>query len=212
MLLAACSIQLGGSGQNADPIVGSGKPATESRQVSDFSSISVTGNGMLYVELGETPSLTITADDNILPRLTSRVKNGKLIITPEDKTPLQSKVNIEFRVTLQELTGLEAFGNIGINASGVDADNLTVHLNGNSNATLYGQAARQDVTVNGNSFYYGQDLSGQEAEIKLDGNSLGVVNVSDTLDADVSGNSVLEFMGTPKVTRKTDGNGEIRPR
>ena len=52
---------------------GSGKVETETRQVSGFTAIDLTGTGEVTIEQGETESLTIEADDNVLPALTSKV-------------------------------------------------------------------------------------------------------------------------------------------
>ena len=69
LLLTACSVlPLSGQGDQ-DVIVGSGKSVTETRRVGEFSSISVNGSASLFVQQGDSPSLTITADDNILPLL-----------------------------------------------------------------------------------------------------------------------------------------------
>jgi hypothetical protein len=212
LFLAACSLfQLGAQNQE-EKIPGSGKAAIESRQVGDFSSVSVSGNGTLYIEQGSAPSLTITADDNLLPLLESRINGGKLILGPKEGTLLEEKVPIEYRVTLQDLKGLEGNGNIAIQAPQVNTDNLVMRVEGNSTATLSGSATRQEVTLTGNSYYNGQDLAGQEGKFNVGGNSTAVVNVSGQLDAEVSGNSTLEYIGSPEITRKVEGSGQVRQR
>src|SRR5262245_51971625 len=55
---------------------GSGNAITESRNVSDFNSVRLMGSGQLTIDVTGTESLTIKADDNLLPYLTSEV-NGK---------------------------------------------------------------------------------------------------------------------------------------
>src|SRR5262245_44045700 len=51
---------------------GSGTPKTETRAVKDFTAISFSGVGKVIIEQTGTESLSVTADDNILPLLESR--------------------------------------------------------------------------------------------------------------------------------------------
>ena len=59
---------------SSDRVVGSGTAATESRSVSDFRGVSVSGVGQVILENTGTESLTITAEDNIMPLLESEVR------------------------------------------------------------------------------------------------------------------------------------------
>ncbi len=78
------------SASNNDRVVGSGTVVTASRSVSDFHGVSVSGVGQLVLENAGTESLTITADDNILPLLESEVRNGVLMLGPRPNTNLSS--------------------------------------------------------------------------------------------------------------------------
>ena len=50
---------------------GSGQLAAEARQVSGFTKVELTGVGELTIEQTGAESLTISAEDNLLPQLTS---------------------------------------------------------------------------------------------------------------------------------------------
>src|SRR5262249_20664375 len=61
-------------------VIGSGKAQTISRPVAGFTQISLEGQGALTIQQTGTDSLTIEADDNILPLLTSEVSNDRLTL------------------------------------------------------------------------------------------------------------------------------------
>src|SRR5262245_22473488 len=63
-----------------DSIHGSRNIKTEARTVNGVDRVEVSGNAKLLIEQGETESLTITADDNLLQYLTSDVEGSKLIL------------------------------------------------------------------------------------------------------------------------------------
>ena len=59
---------------------GSGKVVTETRQVSGFDRVALSGIGNLTITQGDKESLKIEAEDNILPRIETTVQNRTLII------------------------------------------------------------------------------------------------------------------------------------
>jgi hypothetical protein len=69
-------------------IVGSGVIVTEPREVEDFTGVVLNGVGEVEIRHGNTESLSITADDNILAHLTSEVRNGRLFLGTEPGPPL----------------------------------------------------------------------------------------------------------------------------
>ena len=71
LLLAACD----GGDQG-----GSGKVITEERDVSGFDRVHLTGSGVAEIIQGETESLVIEAEDNIMSSIESKVENGTLTL------------------------------------------------------------------------------------------------------------------------------------
>jgi hypothetical protein len=71
MLLAGCMFP---------EVQGSGNVVSETRTVSGFNSVELSGDGKLEIEQTGTESLTVTADDNILKLLKSEVSAGRLVL------------------------------------------------------------------------------------------------------------------------------------
>ncbi|MGB5817698.1 MAG: hypothetical protein WBI27_21110, partial [Thermoanaerobaculia bacterium] len=72
-LLACNSGGKGGGNSITGPgaiVVGSGVTVTETRAVSGISGVSISGVGLLIIEQTGSESLTVTAEENILPLLT----------------------------------------------------------------------------------------------------------------------------------------------
>src|SRR4030095_14010684 len=61
-------------------VKGSGIARQESRQVHDFSEMSLSGSGEVFIEQTGKESLTIEADDNLLPYLETEVQGGALTL------------------------------------------------------------------------------------------------------------------------------------
>jgi hypothetical protein len=109
LLVTACSLTRG-----------SGQLATESREVSGFAKVELSGTGELTIKKTGTESLTISAEDNLLPRLTSEVSNGTLILGAKPNTSILPTKPITYSVTVKELTGRAVSGSGGIQAPNHD--------------------------------------------------------------------------------------------
>ena len=89
---------------------GSGNVVTESRALGPFHAVSFSGIGHLVLEQTGSPSLTITAEDNIQPLLVSEVVDGRLTLGVAPNTNLGRVQQIEFRLTTPPLDELSSNG------------------------------------------------------------------------------------------------------
>ena len=194
--LAGCGLgALTGGG-----ITGSGNLKTEVRQVSNFSQVDFSAVGTLTIEQTGIEGLSITADDNILPILTSDVSNGVLHLGAKDNQNYNPKTPITYLLSVKTLTGLTLSGAGATQASNLDTQTMTVTMSGAGSATLHGKANDQQVTVSGVGSYDGSDFATKTAKVTVSGVGSAIINASDTLDATVSGVGNVEYIGNPKVT------------
>ncbi len=85
LVLASIALAFLSSGSHpatAQEVVrGSGTVASQVRNVRNFHAISLHTSGRLIIEETGTESLTIEAEDNLLPYLTSEVRDHRLILS-----------------------------------------------------------------------------------------------------------------------------------
>lgn len=201
LLLAACTT-----------IRGSGTLKTESRPVSTFTAVDLSGSGHLTIEQTGTESLTIEAEDNILPLLTSDVSNGTLRLGEKDTTNILTSKTINYRLTVRDLNNLTVSGSGDVTAPSLTASTLTVRLSGSGSMTLGGTADTQAVTISGSGRYDAAKLASKSVSIDISGSGIAVVMPSDTLNATIGGNGSLEYIGNPTVTQNISGSGRISKR
>ncbi|HEY9468078.1 MAG TPA: DUF2807 domain-containing protein [Propionibacteriaceae bacterium] len=99
LLLAGCTI-----------IRGSGQVSSESRQVSGFTKVELSGSGELKIEQTGTESLTISAEDNVLPKISSEVSGRTLILGSKSNAKIIPTKPISYSLTVKDLTGLAVSG------------------------------------------------------------------------------------------------------
>ncbi len=193
---------------DGDTVVGSGVVASEEREVGAFHGVVASGVGRIEIRHGAIESLRVTADDNILPLLTSEVSNGLLILGTEG--PFRNDQDIVFEVTVRELDSLTLAGVLGVEITDLDTARFDVEIGGVSQVTVAGRADHQTVTVAGVSRYDARELASRTVSIDLSGPSSAVVRVSDQLSGSCRGGATLEYIGNPTVNVATDLLSTVR--
>jgi hypothetical protein len=213
-------------------IQGLGNMVTEDRPVSDFNRVSLTGVGEMIITQGEEESLTVEADDNLMPYIKTKVEKGTLILgfTDEIKNKhIRPGKRIKFNLSVADITGLDISGAGDVNVTSLDTDRLeivvggagdvsirsltaeglVVHLNGAGNVELAGQVAEQDVEINGFGAYQAAKLESQTAIVQVNGAGSATLWATDTLDVRIPGAGNVTYHGNPDVTKKITGVGTI---
>ena len=190
---------------------GSGNVTTETRSVSGFSEVALSGAGNLTIRQTGSESLTIEAEDNVIPYIDTTVENNRLTITTRNNIPTPTQP-INYELTVKDLSALQLLGAGTIDASGLSINSLNATASGAGYMKVAGQVNSQDVTVLGAGNYQAPDLQSKQAKINISGAGNAVVNVSEKLDASISGAGSVEYIGNPTVNRNVTGVGSIRRR
>ncbi len=210
-------------------IQGSGDVITESRDVSGFDSVSLTGIGRVIITQGDEESLTIEADDNLFEYITSEVKSGTLELGFTDNVRIDSTSSITFTVGVKELTGLDSTGTGSIEIGELGADNLNISTSGtgsisigtltatdlvaNAEGTgdikLAGNVETQEIMRVGTGDYDAADLESRIAKVEATGTGNVVIWVLDALDVEITGTSEVSYYGSPNVTQNITGPGSL---
>jgi hypothetical protein len=231
-MLCALSMALLVSACGFGIIQGSGNIQSETRDVSDFTGVDFAGSGEVNIVQGETEGLTIEADDNLLPYITSTVLRGTLRIGFDNRGALQiprPSRPIRYTVNVRNLNALEMSGagevyaeqltadSLAVTQSGagkMTVDNLTVdelavELSGAGNVILSGRATDQTVELSGFGSYEAGNLQSQRANIELSGAGSATVWVQEMLNAELSGAGSVRYYGSPQINSETSGLGSV---
>lgn len=206
-VLSACNV-----------VRGSGDVISESREVSGFDSVDLSGAGDVIITQGEGESLTIETDDNIMEYITSEVRGGTLYLGTEELTNVMP-TRLVFTLGVDELNAVDVSGSgsieaasietdsleLGISGSGsVDVDSLTadelnVSISGSGDVRLAGETPEQDIDISGSGQYEAGDLLSESVVVSISGSGEATIWTTSSLDADVSGSGTVNYYGTPTV-------------
>ena len=134
--LSACTINGHTITISTDRIEGSGKIVTEEREISGVTKVDLQTVGNLTIELGDEESLTISADDNIMPYITSDVFNHTLEIGMKPNLSLNPSNSIEYKLVVKDLSSITLSGFGNITADDLLSEDIEIKLSGSGNLTL----------------------------------------------------------------------------
>jgi hypothetical protein len=181
----------------------------ESRDVSGFEEVELRGAGNLSIEQTGSESLTVEAEEDVLPRLKTEVVNDRLIIGPKPDTTIHTTAPINYKLTVEALDALEVSGSGDVEAEGIKTDRLAVTIGGAGKLMIGGEAEEQDIDISGSGAYWAEGLDSKVVKIGVSGSGSAIVNASEELDANVSGAGSVEYVGDPTVEQNTSVAGRV---
>jgi hypothetical protein len=184
---------------SCNSVRGSGHPKAESRTVASFQQVQISGGFTATVVVGAASSLTITADDNLLPIITSTVDHGQLQIRTSRSISTVTPVNIQ--ITTPVLTAVDVSGGVTITATNVAAPAFEVHASGGCVVTVGGRASQFTATLSGGVQLSADGLITERARIDGSGGVRAAVFASQSIDGSFSGGGMLDVRGNPVVRR-----------
>lgn len=233
LFLSACSVpdvMVGGVGRT---VTGSGNLVTLEQTNQDFSRIEFSHAFQADVTQGDTYSVVITIDDNLVQDLQVSQNGDTLKIGFQPGLLTLRNATMRARVTMPELTGVVGSGasqirldgfesgkNLSVEVSGastlrgnIDAGNLDAEVSGASRLELAGQGRDGRINVSGASQANLANFALQDVQVEVSGASRAEVNASGRLDAEASGASMVHYSGNPTMGRiQTSGAGNVRAR
>ncbi|MEE9582459.1 MAG: head GIN domain-containing protein [Acidimicrobiia bacterium] len=205
LFVTACS----GDGDD-DAIRGSGTLIIETRTVGGFDQISLEGFGEVIVEVGPAESLTIKAEDNVMPYLVTETDGRTLEIKVKDGTSFRGIEGPVYTITLPDLVTVSISGSGNVTAIGVDTDSFEVSIAGSGNVDFAGSVDALTVSIAGSGDFRGEELVAAEAAVSIGGSGSVLVNATDNLDVTIGGSGDVTYLGSPTLTMSIGGSGTVK--
>ena len=215
-------------------LVGSGNIETQEKPLTGFDRVEASHVFQVEINQGEDFSVVVRIDDEV-SEFVQVAKQGntlKLGLKP-DRTYTFQNVTLEATITMPELTGVSLSGashaqvagfkstrDLNLDVSGtssvagdIEAGAVTCELSGASTINLEGSASDLVVNASGGSIVKLSEFPTANADIEASGASTVTVNVSGTINANVSGASRVYYLGNPTLgIVDTSGAASIGPK
>jgi len=211
-LFIVCLLLQGGisSCSATDCVEGNGHVVEQVRQITGIQSVEVSGAFEVLLTVGAEESLVVSADENLLPFLTTTTQGEELSISTSRS--VCSENPMEIRLSVRQLTSVRSDGASDFKITGVDGQILRLYFSGASDISVVGDVDSFTVVLSGASDLDAAGLRAGRAKVTISGSAEARVNVKDSLDAEITGVGDIYFLGNPTITIKDQsGLGEVLP-
>ena len=208
MALSLLACQVGGIALGDRKTVrGSGNVVEETRAVSGVTGVNLATIGHLTIELGDTESLRIEAEDNLMEYIETDGRSGKLRIRTQDRVDLRSTRPVNYYLTVTNLDTIEISSVGDIEAPDLKAERFSITVASTGDLDM-GDLEADTLTVRISS-------SGNVTLGVLNGDTLEV-NIGSTGDLDIAGGKVktqiVKISSTGKYTAQDLASDEAEVR
>jgi hypothetical protein len=223
--LASCLMLIG----MVNVCTAGGNVTSQSRNVEPFTGIKLTNSANVYVTKGDVQSVKIEAEQKAITKITTTVKDGKLIIGNDGN--LNTDKEIKITITVKELcsASISGSGNIEstttfnckefsahIAGSGnikmlIDASTLDASVSGSGNIVLSGKATKSKVHISGSGLVDLRSVTTADASVSISGSGDCKINATDNLESKITGSGNVLYVKEPvHHTEKSTGSGEVK--
>ncbi len=192
--ILACSVNFGNT-VSVNTIRGSGTLVSESREVSNFSSVELAMTGTLRITLGDKDSLTIQAEDNLMGSIQTGVSFGRLVIKTSQGTDLQPTKPITYDLTVSKLSEIIITSDGDIETENLKSSSFSIVVSSSGNLTISGL-----------------ECSSLQAKISSSGNITIGNLTTDSISVTISSSGNLAIQGGQAQTQNIhiSSSGEYR--
>ena len=190
-------------------IQGSGNIISESRELNNFTSITLLGSIDVNIKTSESNNCVVVADDNLIPYIKTEVVNNKLNISLNESYSSEDKLVVNINTPNYDEVSLSGSGNINI--LDFKNNNLSLNISGSGNMTGNGEVETLVVKINGSGNLMSKEIKSKSATIIINGSGDGEVFASDSISAKINGSGNIEYFGNPEnVDSIINGSGDIK--
>ena len=115
---------------------------SESRKAKGFNAVSLGGIGTVRLEVTGTESLTVEAEDNLLPLLVTTVENGTLKVGLAPNVNVSPTRPVIFHVTAGRVDAVSVSGSGDLEAGELKAEQFTARVSGSGSVKIAAVDAR----------------------------------------------------------------------
>jgi hypothetical protein len=186
-----------GEGGDKNVIKGNGNIKTETRKLEEFKAIKISGAFDVVAIKGDSPSIKITCDSNLIPHILSKVLKEELSIMPDRPISCKNKVKIELCVS-GGASRVDLSGACALMFKDIATGGFTLNLDGVSSATISGKADVFESNIAGACSLKADELKAKVTSVSISGTGKADVFASEKLTANISGIGVVNYYGNPK--------------
>jgi hypothetical protein len=189
-------------------IQGQGTVTTEDRTTDVFEHLSVGAGIRVDVTEGATVSVTLAAQPNLLPLISTRVTDGQLVVNVASPG-FSTAEPVTLTVVAPDLRSMTLSGGATGTLATTTTGTLTLDVSGGAVLEATGTAQALALTVSGGAQAHLGGLEAEAATVTASGGAQAELNVVSELSGDVKAGATVRLTRQPASVDVTTGGGGI---
>jgi hypothetical protein len=211
-------------------IKGSGSLQKQTREVGSFNGLALNVPGHVELRIGNTDSITIEADDNILPLIDTVVENGTLRIRPAKRNSNFYATTLNIVIQARRVERISVGGSGSIDASGlrgdrlrfdvggsgsidardIDSSSVAINIGGSGGFKASGKTDQLTASIGGSGSIQTSRLAARDVQVSIGGSGEAQVWAKDDLNISIGGSGEVSYYGDPRVSRNMRRPDSVR--
>jgi hypothetical protein len=205
---------------------------TENRPVGEFHAISLDGVGTVNFTQDDATTLTVEAEPEALPLITTEVRDGTVHIQTKVLTvkaihlkrpPVYSITSpnldqVDLRGAGRALIGRLKADQLAVSVDGAGDVRLTnqtlgacrIKIAGAGNIKAAGIATTQQIDITGTGNFSGAQFVGETVKVNIAGAGRAKVHATEDLAVDIGGIGSVTYIGEPRIRPNVQGLGRVK--
>ncbi|HEX8614665.1 MAG TPA: head GIN domain-containing protein [Telluria sp.] len=230
----ACALpasQAAGDWFGGDKVQGSTTVKRQTRAVGHFNGVGVSLPAKVEVRIGDTESVTIETDDNLLPLIETVIEDGTLKLRPNKRNLNLQTRTMKIVVQARSIDHLAIGGAGSIDSDALRGDKVTINVGGSGSIVVKGIEAgnaviavggsgsvssgagsldKVSISIGGSGDVDLGKVKARDAKISVGGSGQATVWASASLNASIAGSGDVKYYGDPTVSKSIAGSGNTR--
>ncbi|CAN5859868.1 head GIN domain-containing protein [soil metagenome] len=215
---------------------GSGHLATETRPIGPFQAVLLRNPVKVVLRQGSRVAVAVSADDNLLPLIETRVIDHAgvptLEITTRPDASFRTRNDLVLTVDAVTLHAISVSGSGELICDALEANELSLHLSGTGDIDLHklsaeslfirvsgsgdvrvaGRATKAGISIAGSGDVDTSKLDADEVRVSIAGSGDAKVVAHQTLAVTIAGSGDVAYAGEAAVKTSIVGSGSVRKR
>jgi len=208
--------------------------STREYSFSDYSELQVSGDFEAFVRFSDTEErIEIETNENLQDKILVSKDGNALKIRLQNNINVRGNATMKAYITTRNISQYRVSGdsfvelenkliasNVSIDVTGdsrftgeIETSALFMDLKGDSEVDAFGTTDTLNADLSGDSKLKDYDMLVKDLILELSGDSKAFLSVSETIDIDASGDSVLNYRGEAEIIRqRLSGDSKVRKR
>lgn len=209
-------------------VKGNGNIVKKNFEATDFTAIELEGGYDVFLYQGNSESVDIETDENIMEHIEVSVENNVLKIS--NKKRIVASTKTEVHIQLKNIEEIDIAGAVNLGGKGtikskemvmdvsgaaeimmdLDAKEVQLNVAGGSKTELTGDVKKLNISITGAGELITEKLNNKECAIVISGAGSAKVNCTEKLDINITGAGYIGYTGNPEMVNKNiTGAGKV---